>query len=187
MKDDGLEKLVEDMYNWFNQSVVRQVLVDWILDAGFTNIKLWGDEWKLSRKYEKYAMGPAENGEILSKIYQASKIVIGNNFLGTSAARVWESMLSGGFYMSNYVPPYLDAEDIRKIVKIDEEVIMFYNKEDLLQKISYYLSHEEERQRMIEIGRKVALERMTFDSLMKRVLKEVPERLELLREDQISE
>lgn len=57
-------------------------------------------------------------------------------------------------------------------------MIMFYNREDLIQKLHYYLEHEEERQKMIERGRKAALEKMTYDILMKRVLKEIGERLE---------
>lgn len=170
--------LAEDMYLWYNQRVFRQTLVDWMLDAGFTNIKLWGNGWKDNVKYQAYAMGPAENGKTLSKIYQASKIVIGNNITTTTAARAWETMLSGGFYMSNYVPEEEDISDIRKIVEIGKDMIMFYGKEDLIEKIKYYLEHEDERQIMIERGRKVALEKMTFDILMKRTLSEVARRLE---------
>lgn len=178
LSDYALQYLSHDMYQWFNQRVFRQALVDWILDAGFTNIKLWGNGWKNSPKYEKYAMGPAQNGETLSKIYQASKIVVGNNVQTTSAARAWETMLSGGFYMSNYIPPESDVTDIRKIIEADKDVVMFYNREDLIQKIHYYLEHEEARQEMIERGRKVALEKMTFDKLMERTLSEVARRLE---------
>lgn len=185
LSTDLLEYISKDMYMWFNQKVFRQVLVDWLIDTGFSNIKLWGKGWETSNKYKKYAMGVAENGETLSKIYQASKIVIGNNIMTTSAARAWEAMLSGAFYLSNYIPPEDDAVDIRKIVKIDEEVIMFYNKSDFLQKVEYYLSNEEERQKMREIGHKVALERMTFDGLAKKILKEIPERLEQLERGKV--
>lgn len=173
-----IDYLASDMYLWYNQRVFRQTLVDWILDAGFTNIKLWGNGWKDNEKYQTYAMGPAENGEVLSKVYQASKIVIGNNIMSTAAARAWETMLSGGFYLSNYIPETEDVVDIRKIVEIDKDLIMFYGKDDLLDKIHYYLEHEEERQLMIERGREVALEKMTFDILMKRTLSEVTMRLD---------
>lgn len=175
---EQLNFFAEDMYEWFNQRVFRQTLVDWILDAGFTDIKLWGNGWKSADKYKGYAMGPAENGEILSKIYQASKIVIGNNIHTTGAARVWETMLSGGFYLSNYIPEEDDAVDIRKIIEVDKDVVMFYDRDDLIKKLHYYLEHEEERQEMIKRGREAALAKMTYDSLMKRVLKEVAERLE---------
>ncbi len=168
----------KDMFENFNQRVYRQALVDWILDAGFTNIKLWGSGWEKEEKYRVYAMGVAENGEMLSKIYQASKVVVGNNVMTTSAARAWETMLSGGFYMSNYIPEEEDITDIRKIIDVGKDVVMFYNKDDLIEKLHYYLNHEEERKEMIARGRKAALEHMTYDMLMKRVLKEVAERLE---------
>lgn len=175
---EQLNFFAEDMYEWFNQKVFRQTLVDWILDAGFTDIKLWGNGWKSADKYKGYAMGPAENGETLSKIYQASKVVIGNNIHTTGAARVWETMLSGGFYLSNYIPEEDDAVNIRKIIEVDKDVVMFYDRDDLIKKLHYYLEHEEERQEMIKRGREAALAKMTYDSLMKRVLKEVAERLE---------
>ena len=165
------------MYLWFNQAVYRQALADWLIDAGYKNIKLWGKDWLRNEKYKQYAMGIAENGETLSKIYQASKIVVGNNIGTTGAARVWESMLSGAFYMSNYIPPEEDAVDIRKILKVNEELVMFYDKTDFLNKVEYYLTHEKERQKMIEIGRKVALKKMTFECLMEKVVKEIPTRI----------
>ncbi len=173
-----IKYLAEDMYNYFNQRVFRQALVDWILDAGFTEIKLWGNGWTTEEKYKKYAMGSAENGETLSKIYQASKIVVGNNIVTTAAARAWEAMLSGGFYISNYIPEEEDAVDIRKIIEVGKDVIMFHSREDLVDKLHYYLEHEEERKKMAERGRRAALEKMTYDVLMKRVLEEVAERLD---------
>ena len=123
-------------------------------------------------------MGSAENGETLSKIYQASKIVVGNNIVTTAAARAWETMLSGGFYISNYIPEEEDAVDIRKIIEVGKDVVMFYNREDLIEKLHYYLEHDEERKKMAERGRKAALDKMTYDVLMKRVLEEVAKRLD---------
>lgn len=178
--DEVINTIAEDMFLWLNQRIYRELLVDWLLDAGFVNIKLWGNGWKTNPKYAAYAMGPAENGETLSRIYQASKIVLGNNIGCTAAARAWESMLSGAFYMSNYVPPEEDSVDIRKIIKENDELVMFRDKEDLLQKVKYYLTHEEERRRMAEIGHKAALEKMTFDELMNRMLREIPGRIEQL-------
>lgn len=180
--DELLERLVCDMHLQFSQRIYRQAMVDWLIDAGYTNIKLWGNGWKDNPKYERYAMGPAENGETLSKIYQASKIVLGNNVGTTGAARAWEAMLSGAFYMSNYIPPEEDLVDIRKIMEVDEELVMFRDKEDLLRKVGYYLEHGEARQEMARRGREAALERMTYDILMERVLKEVAERMEGLED-----
>lgn len=164
----------DEMYTWLNQRVFRQVLVDWIIEAGFTNIKLWGNGWSTSPKYSGYAMGVAKNGDVLSKILQASKIVIGNNIMTTGAARAWESMLSGAFYLSNYIPPENDWVDIRKLVPHDA-IVMFTDRTDLIEKIRYYLEHEEERRAMALKGRKAALEYMTFDALAQKILNMLPE------------
>ncbi len=172
------------MYLDFNEILFRQALVEWLISAGYQNIKLWGNGWVSNSRYAEYAMGPAENGETLSKIYQASKIVVGNNFHATGAARAWESMLSGAFYMSNYVSPENDAVDIRKIMTLDEEIIMFRGREDFLAKVEYYLTHDKERLKMAKIGHKAALERMTYDIMMKRVLTELPEKLKLLEQQE---
>lgn len=153
-----------------NQRIFRQALADWLIEAGYHNIKLWGNGWQKSPKYKLYAMGAAQNGEVLSKILQSTKIVLGNNVNATGAARAWESMLSGAFYMSNYVPPEADAVDIRKILKEDENLVVFHDKNDLLNKVGYYLTHEDERKQMAEKGRQAALEKMIYDALVKRML-----------------
>lgn len=176
-EEHTIKVIAAKMYFELNHLVYRQALVDWLLDAGYTNLKLWGNGWQANPKYAAYAMGPAQNGETLSKIYQASKIVMGNNIMTSAAARAWESMLSGAFYMGNFIPPKEDTVDIRKIMKEGEELVIFYDREDLLQKVEYYLNHEEERQRMAGIGHKAALERMTFDKLMQKMIREIPKRI----------
>lgn len=164
--------LTDKVYMWLDQRVYRQALVDWLIEAGYTNIKLWGNGWRLEEKYKPYAMGIAENGEELSKILQSSKIVLGNNMYSSAAARAWETMLSGGFYLCNYIPLKGDWIDIRKILN-EDEIIMFHGKDDLIQKVDFYLTHEEERQRMVKIGYEAALKSMTFDILMERVMNEL--------------
>lgn len=180
-----LNLIAEDMYIDFGSQVYRQALVDWLIDAGYRNMKLWGNGWADNPRYAGFAMGPAKNGETLSKIYQCSKIVVGNNKQTTGAARAWESMLSGAFYMSNFIPPEADAVDIRKVMEPEKELVMFYDRDDLLRKVNYYLTHEEERRRMAETGHDIALEKMTFDGLMERVIREIPERVAELEEEQI--
>lgn len=65
-------------------------------------------------------------------------------------------MLSGAFYMSNDVPDEEDVVNIRKIMTEDKNIVFFYNRQDLLQKIDFYLTHEPERKQMIEAGRRRA-------------------------------
>lgn len=174
------EKLVdfyaERMHQELNNIIFRHCLVDCLIEAGYTNIKLWGNGWRKEEKYAAYAMGPAENGEKLSKIYQCSKIVIGHNLMTTAAARAWESIFSGTLYLCNWIPPEADATDIRTILE-PEDFVMFKGKEDLLTKVKYYLENEEERQKMIMKEKDSALKKMTFEATCQRMLDALKERL----------
>lgn len=174
------EKLVdfyaERMHQELNNIIFRHCLVDCLIEAGYTNIKLWGNGWRKEEKYAAYAMGPAENGEKLSKIYQCSKIVIGHNLMTTAAARAWESIFSGTLYLCNWLPPEADATDIRTILN-PEDFVMFKGKEDLLTKVKYYLENEEERQKMIMKEKESALKKMTFEVTCQRMLDVLKERL----------
>ena len=158
------------MYMWLNQRVYRQKMVDALLEAGLTNIKLWGKGWSDNPNYAPYAMGVAENGKELSLIYQCSKIVLGNNIMTTAAARAWETMLSGGFYMSNYIPPENDVCDIRNIMQIGTELVMFVDTKDMIDKIKYYLENEDARNKMALIGHEIAINKMTYESLCERMI-----------------
>jgi len=173
---ENLADLADKMSMWYNQKLFRSILVDWLLEAGFSNIKLWGSGWNNSPRYARYAMGVAENGEVLSKIYQASKIVLGNNIVTTAAARVWECMLSGGFYLSNYIPPECDVCDIRNYMS-DGSFEMFHNKAELIEKVHFYLENDTAREAMAKKGREEALNRMTYDVLMKKLIDVAPKYL----------
>lgn len=172
-RKDFIDYLSKDMRSNLNYRLYRSLMVDWLMEAGYHNIKLWGNGWKEIEKYSPYAMGVAENGVILSKILQASKIVLGNNIALTGAARVAETLLSGVFYMENYVPHEADMVDIRLYLQEGKEIIMFRDKEDFLGKVDFYLNHENERERIIELGRKKALEKLTYSKFMYHVIEEL--------------
>jgi hypothetical protein len=159
---------------WLRAPMYRNALVTWLLEAGVTNIKLWGDGW-LNTEFKQYAMGPAENGEKLAKILQCSKINLGNNSFFTSPGRVFETMLSGGFYLSNYIPEADDPYPISKVFIEDEELVFFRNKDDLIKKVKFYLENGEKRQRMTEIGRQACLEKMTYKALMRNMTEKLSE------------
>ena len=60
--------------------------------------------------------------------------------------RAFDIMGSGGFLLSNYQADYLDN------FTPDEDFEYYESKEDLLQKIEYYLTHEEEREAIAKNG-----------------------------------
>lgn len=166
---DFADYIADDMWRNLSPRLYRALTADWLIDAGYTNIKLWGKEWKDNEKYKPYAMGAAENGETLSKILQASKIVVGNNAVASGTSRVPETMLSGAFYMECFVPPEADMTD-RGQLEEGKELVLFSDKEDFLNKVQFYLNNEDERVRMAKVGREKALDKLTYQGFMKHVI-----------------
>ena len=65
--------------------------------------------------------------------------------------RVMDILGSGGFLITNY------RKALCNVFEDDKDLVVYYDEYDLLQKIDYYLSHEEERIRIAENGRRKVL------------------------------
>ena len=66
----------------------------------------------------------------------------------------------------------------REYFEEGKELIYFYGKQDLLEKLGYYLEHKEERERVVEAGLKKVSEVLTYERMMERVIRETSELLE---------
>jgi hypothetical protein len=145
----------------------KTAVADWLIDGGYTNIKLWGLGWDKYEKYRPFACGLAKNGEELSKIYNGTKICPGINPNISAAFRSYEIIGSGAFYLCNYIPPENDVADIRKILSEGEDLILYNGKQDLLDKVAYYLKHEDERIALAERARERITREVTHENNMK--------------------
>lgn len=134
-------------------------------------------------KIEIFGRG-SKNGEVsLSKmvdIFNMTKINI--NFTGITTknvlgnrqnidarlkqmkGRMAEIALCGGFVLTEYVPY------INEVFQIDKEIAVFYEKEDLLEKIRYYLAHEDERESIAKKGYAKALSDYEISTAIPRLI-----------------
>ena len=90
----------------------------------------------------------------LGKIYRTSKVNLNftmPNIREGIPLRVMDILGSGGFLITNYRKALCDVFEDGK------DLVVYYDEYDLLQKIDYYLSHEEERIRIAENGRRKVL------------------------------
>jgi spore maturation protein CgeB len=86
----------------------------------------------------------------LVKMYNRSKINLGFSVVGETfktptpiqqiRLRDFEVTMSGGFYLLEYF------SEIESFFRVGEEIACFSSKDELLEKIRYYLSHPEERE-----------------------------------------
>ena len=94
------------------------------------------------------------------------------NMIRQSKGRPGEIALTKSFCLSEYTP------SLSAIFEIGKEIDVFYNKEDLIEKVKYYLSHDDEREAIAKNGYKRALDNYEIEVYIPKLLKELEEILE---------
>ncbi|MEA1973875.1 MAG: glycosyltransferase [Candidatus Cloacimonadota bacterium] len=133
------------------------------------NLKIWGNGWENN---PKLAENIQNNGERVSveetiKIYNSSKININlHSSMGDSLfdehkdfinPRTFEIAACGGFQI-------VDRRSIiDEIFVEDKDIVCFDSVAELREKIDYYLSHGNERERIAQAGQKKVLENHTYE------------------------
>ncbi|GAH34293.1 unnamed protein product, partial [marine sediment metagenome] len=110
--------------------------------------------------------------EEMTDIFGASKINL--NFSRASRTgrlsikgRTTEVCLAGGFLLTEYVP------GIESYFEIDKEIVCFHNTEEMIDKITYYLNHDEERRAIAQAGWKRAVSEYTPFHMLSRLFGEI--------------
>ena len=103
------------------------------------------------------------------KVFNNSKIVLnlttGKENREIIQGRVFETTLSGSFLLTEYIP------GIEKWFEIGNEIVCFYNVDDAVEKINYYLQNDIERERIALNGYKKAHQNYTGPIILEDVIK----------------
>lgn len=101
-------------------------------------------------------VGAPLNDEEMVKLFSRSKINLGFSSCGESHVsnerivqvrlRDFEVPMSGGFYMVEYL------EELEEFFDIGKEIVCYRGPDDLVDKIRYYLSHDDEREAIRRAG-----------------------------------
>lgn len=79
--------------------------------------------------------------------------------------RVFDVMAAGGFLLSNY------QEELEELFVDGEDLVIYHNLEELERYVGYYLTHEEERQRIAKNGQEKVLKYHDLHTRMEQVIK----------------
>ena len=112
-------------------------------------------------------MPPVSAGHESYLLFKKSKINLNISLKGIEAGtplRVMDIMGAGGFVMTNYSP------ETAELFEEDKEIVMFRTPEELLQKVDYYLNHEEERERIAKAGHEKVMCCYTYEKKIKQLL-----------------
>lgn len=154
----------------------RQKSFPRLMDFDF---KIWGTEWDINSDIGKLVQNNNErvSTEDTVRIYNGAKINLNLhsstfhedvNPLGDFVnPRTFEIASCGGFQLVD------EREELHDLFHVGEEIITFSNIGDLRDKISYYLSHDEERKSIADKARTRALKDHTFEKRMSELLIQV--------------
>ena len=78
----------------------------------------------------------------------------------------------GGFLLTEY------TEDIERYFIPDKEVVLYHSIEELLEKIEYYLHHDEEREMIRKAGQQRTLKEHTYEQRFIQIFKAMGSRRE---------
>lgn len=124
-------------------------------------VHLLGARWGGFVPYEEMMeiFGTSKINLNFSKTYKYMKFGI--------KGRIFKVCLSGGFLLTEYVP------GIEKFFEIDREIVCFHNQEEMVDKVIYYLNHDEERRAIARAGWKRASAEYTSSHIVSRVFQEI--------------
>jgi len=131
-----------------------------LVDAG-VSLTLFGNGWERHPWFSRRAKGPVENGEPLNLVINQSKINLNISPGVSFHNKVPEVMGAGGFLLSRDIGEH-DMMPLDDFFERGSETVLFADEQDLVDKVRYYLEHDDERQAIAARGREKML-RHTYD------------------------
>lgn len=105
-------------------------------------------------------MGPVRYWDESPVVFYNSRINLNftiRNIRSGIPLRVWDILAAGGFCITNFQP------ELAMYFKNGEDLVWFEDEADLVKKVGYYLSHEDERKRIALNGQKKVRELHNYD------------------------
>ena len=83
---------------------------------------------------------------------------------GGTPQRIMDIMGAGGFVLTSYSP------ETAELFEEDKEIVMFKTPEELLEKVDFYLEHEDERELIAQAGHDKVMKSYTYQQKMEKLL-----------------
>lgn len=152
----------------------RPELVTFLKQEGI-DVRVWGEGWERFRQLRDIAHGFLPHHKIID-VFGASRIVLAMAWCSADGktpqikGRTFEYAACRAFQLTNY------DKRIADFFKIGEEIVFYHNKEDLAEKIRYYLEHEQEREAIADAGYRRALKEHTWEKRFEHIFEDMMRR-----------
>ncbi len=153
-----------------NEKIYKKLNLEKIYDVSFIGASygirgelisyLQSNGIKVFTKRNGWKNGFATDEEMI-EIFNQSKIVLGFSTVGKNddinilKGRDFEVPLTGSFYITGF------HEELKEYFEIGKDIETYISKEDLLEKVRYYLKYEEQRELIAKVGYEKCLNNYT--------------------------
>jgi spore maturation protein CgeB len=151
------------------ESAASKKRLAYLSRLGAFGIKVWGDEgFKETEAYGAVYMGFAGHKHEINKIYSGSQINLDISRIyqmDMVNMRLFDIMACGGFVLAEY------SEELEELFELDQEVVAYRTLDELVEKIEYYLTNEEQRREIAHRGMMAVKLRHTIEKRVEEMLR----------------
>jgi len=182
LREDDLRTHFTDLIqNYLGDSVLRELYCEELIKQGF-NLRIWSwahpaDEpndavspaWADS-SVSDYVAGTIGSALELNKLYNAGKIFLYISSDGYIDQHMVDAAAAGAFMIVRSHSRDRNEDGIASIFEPGREIITFESSKDLVRKVNYFLSHEQERQAIGRLAREKILAQYSYQYRMRQML-----------------
>ena len=158
------EKEYELLFVGNSRHIFRPILRDLLPTEHVLSV--YGRHWE-EFPVQDYVVSEYMDNNKVGQAYHDAKILLNDHWddmreYGIISNRIFDALAVGAFVLSDYIPEIEST--------FDGSVVTYQTREDLKEKINYYLEHAEERENMAKHGQKIVLNEHTFKERIKVIL-----------------
>lgn len=162
--EEGYEGQYELLFIGNSRKVFRQILKD-LLPTQY-QLSVYGRGWD-EYPVKEYVVSEYLDNAKIGQAYHDAQILLNDHWedmkkYGIISNRIFDALAAGAFIISD------DVFGLQET--LGEAVVTYQNREDLNQKIDYYLQQTEEREKRAQMGQRIVLEKHTFAHRVESIL-----------------
>jgi len=133
-------------------------------------VRVFGNHWEKIPLFENIAMGKVENGTELNKVFNESRINLNISPETTYHMKAPEVMAGNNFMLTRLIPKAYDIMPIDIYFNVDNEIALFKNEKELLEKVRVFLTNPDKRNQIATAAYEKFLSTLTIDKSAQRIL-----------------
>lgn len=161
---ENTDKKYELLFVGNSRHVYRQILKD-LLPTKY-KLTVIGRHWE-EYPVQQYVVQDYISNDEVGQAYHDAQILLNDHWddmkeQGIISNRIYDALSAGAFVVSDYMP---EIDEV-----FEGTVVTYKGREDLLQKIDYYMEHEEERLEKVKLGQKIVRREHTFCNRVEKMI-----------------